>query len=1577
VVRESGNSTIISENDRSENGDTLVEVLLALVVLGLASVALIIAFATSLSASAEHRSLATVNTVLATVSQEAIASIQEQPALFTTCYSSPAAAVAAYQVAVPQSVLSTAPYDGSSTPSFTAAVTSVEYWSASTSLFSITNPQCVANVSQEITVTITQASNGAKFSNSFVVNYPLATSSNNADANSGQTLVFENSTSVSGSAGLPLSGTNQPVVEVLDGNGDVAVTDSSPITLTIFPSTGQLSGCIGTENMGVVTFSGCTIASSGSYTLTASNGVLPPTAATLTATIAAGGNKLVFSNAQQPVGGPSGKVFATQPGVTVENQQGNTVSGSATITLTVSGGVLANCVAGANTTINAQSTTSVVVTTTNGVVSLTSCTFAGAIVFNAINGQLATPYTMTATASSLIPATSNNFQVSNYGDPAQLAFSVEPTGAAGSSLPATFAGSPQFSITSLDSFGNVISGGSPSVSLTISNGETLSGSGCNSPSTVNGALNYTGCTANIFANGVTLTATSGSLTVTSTPFNITGQASKLVFSTQPVAGASGTVFTTQPIITFEDSSSNTVTAAMSTSISLTSYFYGTNNLATPLTFCTSLAPSAGVVQVANCAFTGLVGTNYSLYASVVVGGTTIYGTSLPFTPSTYGAPTKLAFEVQPQGGPSQAPFTVQPVVWVEDSGGNVVLTSFAAISLGLQQSNGTLSSCTSLSAVTGVVNVSGCVFEGLVGTNYNLIVLSAGLTNATSSNFRPSGPGPASASVSTVSANPTKVVGNGVATSTITATLVDAVGNTIAGKTIALSAQNGSSVIAGSPATTNSNGTASFSVSDAVADPVMYLATDTTDSLAIVQMAAVAFISHPTVTVVGPTSRGQGAANQILTITGTGFVTGAVPTFSNPGITVNSTTFTSSTTLSVTVSIASGAATGPGTITVTNPDTGAATSGAIFTVNVHPTVTVVSPTSRDQGAANQILTVTGTGFVTGAVPTFSNPGITVNSTTFTSSTTLSVTISIASGAATGPGTITVTNPDAGYGTSGAIFTVNAAPTVTAVGPASLDQGAANQVLTVTGTNFDTGASLAATFSNPGIAVNSTTFTNSTTLSVNVSISGSAATGLSNITVTNGDGTISTGVGLFTVNAAPTVAAVSPVSRGEGAANQLLTVTGTNFDTGASLAATFSNTGITVNSTTFTNSTTLSVNISIASAATTGVGNIVITNGDGTSAIGVGLFAVNPHPTATAVSPTSRGQGAASQTLTLTGAGFVNGAVASFSNPGIVVNSTTFTNSTTLSLNVSVTTSAATGSGTITVTNPDGGVGISGSIFTVNVGPTVTTVNPTSLGQGAINQVLTLRGTGFVTGAAASFSNGNITVISTTFTNSTTLSVNISIASGASTGAGVISVTNPDGGDGTSAAIFTVNVGPTVTTVNPTSLGQGAINQVLTLRGTGFVTGAAASFSNGNITVISTTFTNSTTLSVHVTIANNATLGPGTITVTNPDGGAGTSGSIFTVNVGPAVTGVNPNTEAEYRHRQVTATLTVTGTGFVNGAVASFSDGDITVNSTTFTNSTTLSVNISIAAGAAAGSSMITVTNPDGGAGTSGSIFTVT
>ncbi len=189
----------------------------------------------------------------------------------------------------------------------------------------------------------------------------------------------------------------------------------------------------------------------------------------------------------------------------------------------------------------------------------------------------------------------------------------------------------------------------------------------------------------------------------------------------------------------EDASSNVVTSWQE-AITLTSSGGILSN-------CSNLTPDNGYIDVASCDFSGLVGTNYTLTAADSSNPATLTpATSAPFSPTTFGVATQVVFTTSPTAGLSGSAFAVQPVVKVEDAGGNVVTTSSATISLASEEgasAAGLLANCNNLSAVSGVVNVTGCSFAGLIGTNYQLLAQSDGLTSATSGNFSPTGPGPA------------------------------------------------------------------------------------------------------------------------------------------------------------------------------------------------------------------------------------------------------------------------------------------------------------------------------------------------------------------------------------------------------------------------------------------------------------------------------------------------------------------------------------------------------------------------------------------------------------------------------------------------------------------------------------------------------------------------------------------------------------------------------------------------------------------------------------------------------------------
>ena len=635
-----------------------------------------------------------------------------------------------------------------------------------------------------------------------------------------------------------------------------------------------------------------------------------------------------------------------------------------------------------------------------------------------------------------------------------------------------------------------------------------------------------------------------------------------------------------------------------------------------------------------------------------------------------------------------------------------------------------------------------------------------------------------------------------------------------------------------------------------------------------------------------------------------------------------------------------------------------------------PSVTAASPSARGQGAASQSIVITGTGFVAGAAASFSGSGITVNSTTVDDATQVTANITVAIGATVGARTITITNPDTAAGTLVGGFAVNTGPTVTSATPASRAQGTGSQDIVIAGTGFASGA--AASFSGTGITVNSTNVDSSTQVTANITLGVGATVGARDITVTNPDGGTGTGTGIFTVNSSVTGVSATPSLSNRGATGQSIAINGTGFAIGATVA--FSGSGITINSTTFDSSTQVTVNITIAGSAATGARDVTLTNPDGSSVTGTGIFTVDPAPTLTSATPSSRGRGASNQNVTLAGTGFMSGAplAASFGSL-ITVNSTTFVNSTTLTANITVSAAATTGARSVSITNGDGSTA-SGTVFTVNAAPTVTSVNPASRGQDAVSQNVTIAGTGFFSGAAVSFSGAGITVNSTTFVSATTLTANIAVAAGAATGLRDVLVTNPDAGVGTRVGGFTVNAGPTVTSTTPASRGQGATNQNIVIVGSGFAAGAVASFSGTGITVTSTTLNSATQVTASITVAAGATVGARDIVVTNTDGGRGTGAGLFTVEGAPAVASASPSSRARGATNE---TIVITGTNFSSGATVTFSGTKITVNSTTFTSSTSLTANISVATNAATGLRDLIVNNNNGGiAGTCTGCFTV-
>jgi len=408
------------------------------------------------------------------------------------------------------------------------------------------------------------------------------------------------------------------------------------------------------------------------------------------------------------------------------------------------------------------------------------------------------------------------------------------------------------------------------------------------------------------------------------------------------------------------------------------------------------------------------------------------------------------------------------------------------------------------------------------------------------------------------------------------------------------------------------------------------------------------------------------------------------------------TTFVNATQLTAAITAADIATAGTAPVTVTNPAPGGGTSGSVsFTINTAsaPTLTSLAPTSVTVGGAAFTLTLTGTGFVTGATVNFgTNPAITPSSVT---STQIVATIPAADIATAGTVNVTVTNP-AGGGTSNAqTFTINnPAPTETSLSPTSAIAGGAAFTLTVNGTGF-----VSTSVVKFNGAAKTTTFVNATQLTAAITAADIATAGTAPVTVTNpAPGGTSNAVSFAINNAVPTISSLSPSSAVAGSAPFTLTVSGVGFLSGAIVSFNGA-----PKATTFVSNTQITTTILASDIATAGTASVTVTNPAPTPGpSGALAFTISgpnsPVPTISSLGPT-HAPGGGAFTLTINGTNFVAKSVVNFNGKP---ETTTFISATQISAAVSATDVAMAGNVNVTVTNPPPGGGSSpASSFTVD------------------------------------------------------------------------------------------------------------------------------------------------------------------------------------------------------------------------------------------------------------------------------------
>jgi hypothetical protein len=411
-------------------------------------------------------------------------------------------------------------------------------------------------------------------------------------------------------------------------------------------------------------------------------------------------------------------------------------------------------------------------------------------------------------------------------------------------------------------------------------------------------------------------------------------------------------------------------------------------------------------------------------------------------------------------------------------------------------------------------------------------------------------------------------------------------------------------------------------------------------------------VNHPDPTFTGVTPvEVRRSDTGTFTLTGTNFRTGGTVSTDSTDVTLTSPTFVSETSFEVDYSVSAGATVGEFDLTYKQPVAG---GGATSTLKTAYEIFLQGPNAD---------TITPDAFfASGDEVSFSGTGITVHSTTFESSTELTVELSVASNAALGARDLTVT-PDTGPAntTDDAVTVIPGDPTVTAFSHSSLARGASSVAVTILGTNFRSGDTVSA--SGTGVTFASTTIASDTKITASASVTSGAALGMRDLTVShsaaNGGRTGTLEDAFKVITASPSVTSVNPASiarTGSGGATRTVTVriAGTNFMTGATVSVSkTSGSGVSVvsGSEELVSDTRLDVDLSITGTATTGTWNVKVTNpgtlgNSGTS--GDNKLDIKSESTLTVnqVLPSS-GSAHGGERVTIHGGGFLAGAVVDF------------------------------------------------------------------------------------------------------------------------------------------------------------------------------------------------------------------------------------------------------------------------------------------------------------------------------------------
>ncbi|HEY3279259.1 MAG TPA: hypothetical protein VGJ83_02005 [Gemmatimonadales bacterium] len=550
-------------------------------------------------------------------------------------------------------------------------------------------------------------------------------------------------------------------VAVQDAFGNTVTAFTGNVSVAVTTGTGDPGATLGgattvPASAGVATFTGLTLdkAASG-YTLTAAASGLAGATSSAFSIVPGAAVKLAFIG--QPGTTMAGAALSPTVRVAVLDAFGNTATAfTGSVTVAISGGT-----GNPNATLLGATTAPAAL----GVASFTDLSV----------DKAASGYSLTATASGLVGATSGAFSITP-GIPARVTFTGQPrTAEAGSPL------SPAVEVTVQDALGNVVTSATSSITLTITGGTGTAGAtlaGTKTVSAVGGTALFSDISIAKAGTDYTLTATASGLTdASSTTFHITpGVAARLAFTGQPSTVQAGSALAPAARVAVQDALGNIVASSgTSVTVAITG---GTGTPGATLSGTTTVTAGAGVAVLSTLSI-DRAGTGYTLTAAAAgLAGATSAGFDV-----TVGAPNKLAFAGQPGATAAGSIMSPSVQVAVQDGLGNPDTTFAGTVTLAITSGTGsvgaTLSGTLAATAARGVATFIDLSIDK-AGSGYTFTAAATGLGGASSATFNIT---PGAAAKLTFSVQPATAIAGATLAPAVRVTAHDALGNTVAGYT--------------------------------------------------------------------------------------------------------------------------------------------------------------------------------------------------------------------------------------------------------------------------------------------------------------------------------------------------------------------------------------------------------------------------------------------------------------------------------------------------------------------------------------------------------------------------------------------------------------------------------------------------------------------------------------------------------------------------------------------------------------------------------------------------------------------------